>query len=96
MRRLTPRETERLQGLEDDHTLVPYRGKPAADGPRYRCVGNGIAVPAVAWIGERLAAYVNATTLNTTQPCTNGDPKAPQVMHRADALTEKETRSVDP
>jgi DNA (cytosine-5)-methyltransferase 1 len=55
VRRLTPRECERLQGLPDDWTLVPYRGKPAADGPRYRAIGNSMAVPCVRWLGERIA-----------------------------------------
>lgn len=54
VRRLTPRECERLQGLEDDYTLVPYNGKMAADGPRYKAIGNGMAVPVVKWIGERI------------------------------------------
>ena len=56
IRRLTPRECERLQGLPDDWTLVPYRGKPAADAPRYKAIGNGMAVPVLRWIGERIAA----------------------------------------
>ena len=55
LRRLTPRECERLQGFTDDYTLVPYRGKPAKDGPRYRAIGNSFAVPVVRWIGERIA-----------------------------------------
>jgi DNA (cytosine-5)-methyltransferase 1 len=55
VRRLTPREHERLQGFPDDWTLIPYRGKPAADGPRYRAVGNSWAVPVVRWIGQRIA-----------------------------------------
>jgi DNA (cytosine-5)-methyltransferase 1 len=54
VRRLTPREAERLQGFPDDYTLVPYRGKPAADGPRYKALGNSKAVPVVRWIGERI------------------------------------------
>jgi DNA (cytosine-5)-methyltransferase 1 len=54
VRRLTPRECERLQGFPDDFTLVPYRGKPASDGPRYRALGNSMAVPCMAWIGERI------------------------------------------
>lgn len=54
VRRLTPQECERLQGLPDNHTLVPYHGKPMADGPRYRMIGNGFAVPVVRWIGERI------------------------------------------
>ena len=55
VRRLTPRECERLQGFPDGWTDVPYRGKPAADGPRYRSLGNSMAVPVMRWIGERIA-----------------------------------------
>lgn len=55
VRRLTPRECERLQGFPDDYTLVDHRGKPAADGPRYKALGNSWAVPNVRWIGERMA-----------------------------------------
>ncbi|MCL4853170.1 MAG: DNA cytosine methyltransferase [Bryobacteraceae bacterium] len=54
VRRLTPRECERLQGFEDDYTLIPYRGKLAADGPRYRAIGNSMAVPVMRWIGRRI------------------------------------------
>ena len=54
VRRLTPRECERLQGFPDDYTLVPYRGKPAADGNRYKALGNSMAVPVMRWIGERI------------------------------------------
>ena len=54
VRRLTPRECERLQGFPDDYTLVTYRGKPACDGPRYRALGNSMAVPVMRWIGERI------------------------------------------
>ena len=56
VRRLTPLECERLQGFPDFFTHVPYRGKPMADGPRYKCLGNAMAVPVVRWIGERIAA----------------------------------------
>jgi DNA (cytosine-5)-methyltransferase 1 len=56
VRRLTPRECERLQGFPDDYTLIPYRGKPAADGPRYKALGNSMAVPVMRWIGERIQA----------------------------------------
>jgi len=56
VRRLTPRECERLQGFPDDYTLIRYRGRPAADGPRYRALGNSMAVPVIRWIGERIAA----------------------------------------
>ena len=54
VRRLTPRECERLQGFPDDYTLIPYRNKPAADGPRYKALGNSMAVPVMRWIGERI------------------------------------------
>ena len=57
VRRLTPRECERLQGFPDDHTMIPWRGKPAEecpDGPRYKAIGNSKAVPVVRWIGMRI------------------------------------------
>jgi DNA (cytosine-5)-methyltransferase 1 len=54
VRRLTPRECERLQGFPDDYTLITHRGKPAADGPRYKALGNSWAVPCVRWIFERM------------------------------------------
>jgi DNA (cytosine-5)-methyltransferase 1 len=54
VRRLTPRECERLQGFPDDYTLIPHRGKPAADGPRYKALGNSMAVPVMRWIGNRI------------------------------------------
>jgi DNA (cytosine-5)-methyltransferase 1 len=57
VRRLTPRECERLQGFPDDFTLVPYRKKPSADGPRYKAIGNSMAVPVMAWIGERMERF---------------------------------------
>jgi DNA (cytosine-5)-methyltransferase 1 len=56
VRRLTPRECERLQGFPDDFTLVPYRKGMAADGPRYRALGNSMAVPVMRWIGQRIDA----------------------------------------
>ena len=55
VRRLTPRECERLQGFPDDYTLIDVRGKPAADGPRYRALGNSMAVNVMRWIGQRIA-----------------------------------------
>lgn len=59
VRRLTPRETERLMGFPDDWTLIPWRKKPAEqcpDGPRYKAIGNSMAVPCMSWIGKRLLA----------------------------------------
>ena len=59
VRRLTPSECERLQGFPDDYTLIPWRKKAATDcpdGPRYKALGNSMAVNCMAWIGERIAA----------------------------------------
>lgn len=89
VRRLTPRECERLQGFPDDYTAIPYRGvspekitddwlkyvrrgnlknlsredvaKLAADGPRYKALGNSWAVPKMRWVGRRLASVHTAT-----------------------------------
>jgi DNA (cytosine-5)-methyltransferase 1 len=55
VRRLTPRECERLQGFPDDFTAIPYRNKPAADGPRYKALGNSMAVNVMRLIGARIA-----------------------------------------
>jgi DNA (cytosine-5)-methyltransferase 1 len=54
VRRLTPRECEFLQGFPCDYTAVTFRKKPAADGPRYRALGNSMAVPCMAWLGYRI------------------------------------------
>ena len=54
VRRLTPRECERLQGFPDDYTLIPYRGKQAADGPRYKALGNSMHTGTMRWLGERI------------------------------------------
>jgi DNA (cytosine-5)-methyltransferase 1 len=64
VRRLTPRECERLQGFPDDYTLVPYRGKPAADGPRYKALGNSMAVNCMRWLGRRIARISALTSGN--------------------------------
>jgi DNA (cytosine-5)-methyltransferase 1 len=59
VRRLTPRECERLQGFPEDYTLIPWRKKPAdqcPDSPRYKALGNSWAVPVVRWIGYRIQA----------------------------------------
>ena len=56
VRRLTATECHRLQGFPDDHCAIVYRGKPAADGPMYKALGNSMAVPCVRWILSRLEA----------------------------------------
>lgn len=60
VRRLTPRECERLQGFPDDYTAIPVKGKPAADGPRYKALGNSWAVPKMHYVGERIAVIDRA------------------------------------
>lgn len=67
VRRLTPIECERLQGFPDNHTKISWRGKDAdecPDGPRYKAIGNSMAVPVMRWIGERIAAALPAEKLN--------------------------------
>ena len=59
VRRLTPMECERLQGFPDNFTKIPYRNKDAGncpDSPRYKALGNSMAVPVMKWIGERIEA----------------------------------------
>lgn len=58
IRRLTPRECERLQGAEDDFTRWGADGKEISDSARYRCIGNGVAIPCVEWIAKRLMAVI--------------------------------------
>ena len=60
VRRLTPRETERLQGFPDDWTKVPYRGKPAEecpDTPRYKAMGNSMSTTVMRMLGRRIEAF---------------------------------------
>lgn len=54
VRRLTPEEAEALQGFPRSYTAITYRGKPAADGPRYKALGNSMAVNVMSWIGQRI------------------------------------------
>jgi DNA (cytosine-5)-methyltransferase 1 len=58
VRRLTPIECERLQGFPDNYTNVPYRNKPAADGPRYKALGNSKATNCVQWLGVRIQLHL--------------------------------------
>ncbi|AUJ81329.1 phage N-6-adenine-methyltransferase [Enterobacter cancerogenus] len=67
VRRLTPIECERLQGFPDNHTMISWRGKDAdecPDGPRYKAIGNSMAVPVMRWIGERIAAALPTEKTN--------------------------------
>ena len=54
VRRITPTEAARLQGFADDYLNITYRKKPAADGPKYRALGNSKATTVVRWIGDRI------------------------------------------
>jgi DNA (cytosine-5)-methyltransferase 1 len=70
VRRLTPQECERLQGFPDDWTMIPWRGKSAEDcpdGPRYKALGNSMAVNVMAWIGERINTDENTHGIRTTE-----------------------------
>ena len=68
VRRLTPRECERLQGFPDDYTLIPYRGKPAADGPRYKALGNSMHTGTMRWLGQRIKMVNNSQTISGRLP----------------------------
>lgn len=77
VRRLTPRECERLQGFPDDWTLIQRAKGPAADGPRYKAIGNSWAVPVVRWLGARLVKHLqdldasSTTRMEATNACEN-------------------------
>jgi DNA (cytosine-5)-methyltransferase 1 len=69
VRRLTPLECERLQGLPDNHTRIRWRGRAAEacpDAPRYRAIGNGLALPDVRWLGARIAHFHRLKTEERT------------------------------
>ena len=59
VRRLTPIECERLQGFPDSYTDIKSKDKPTPDGPRYKALGNSMAVPVMAWIGKRIQEVEN-------------------------------------
>ena len=59
VRRLTPKECERLQGFPDNYTDIQPKGKSTPDGPRYKALGNSMAVPVMAWIGKRIQEVDN-------------------------------------
>lgn len=65
VRRLTPRECERLQGFPDDFLLIPVGNRLAADGPRYKALGNSMAVNVMEWLGQRIA-MVSALDMEAT------------------------------
>lgn len=76
VRRLMPVECERLQGLPDHYTQVPYRGKPATDTPRYQAIGNAMAVPCLAWLGKRLLQVLGETGEQTAPFYARQEPRS--------------------
>jgi len=67
VRRLTPTECERLQGFPDGYTAIPWKNKATdqcLDGPRYKALGNSMAVPVMRWIGERIQKVEAGEYLN--------------------------------
>ena len=78
IRRLTSTECERLQGFPDGWTKVPYRGKPAdecPDGPRYKALGNSMAVPVMRWIGARIALAESGSCNGSCNGVSDANPK---------------------
>src|SRR6266540_4358164 len=73
VRRLTPRECERLQGFPDDWTAADANRRPTSDAARYRAIGNAVAVPVIAWIGRRLLAADHQHAHTSCRPC-RSDP----------------------
>ena len=59
IRKLTPVEYERLQGFPDGWTDIVYRKKQASDGPRYKALGNSMAVPVMKWLGRRIQKHLD-------------------------------------
>jgi DNA (cytosine-5)-methyltransferase 1 len=68
VRRLTPGECEALQGFPQGWTAIPFKGKPAADGNRYRALGNSMACNVVSWIGQRIEATAAAAPSPQEKP----------------------------
>ena len=73
VRRLTPTECERLQGFPDGYTAINYRGKPASDGPRYKALGNSMAVNVMRWLGLRIAQVENILRQQPVEVASTGD-----------------------
>jgi DNA (cytosine-5)-methyltransferase 1 len=69
VRRLTPRECERLQGFPDDFTRIMWKGRLAADAPRYRVLGNAMAVPVIRWVLERVRRFVRQSVEPSRAGC---------------------------
>lgn len=85
VRRLTPTECERLQGFPDGHTDIPWKNKDTGetpDGPRYKAIGNSMAVPVMQWIGQRIGKYHEETQISGDNA---GNGKNTDVSGRSDS-----------
>jgi len=82
VRRLTPRECERLQGFPDDWTALNAVGQPVCDAARYRAIGNAVAVPVIAWIGHRLLTTDHPTASTSSRQ----RHRSPRLTPTADAV----------
>jgi DNA (cytosine-5)-methyltransferase 1 len=69
-----PVECERLMGLPDHYTRVPYRGRLATDTPRYKAIGNAMAVPCMAWLARRLQHALRAPEIPSSPFCAGPIP----------------------
>jgi site-specific DNA-cytosine methylase len=83
VRRLTPEECELLQGFPKGWTLVNHRSKPAADGPRYKAIGNSMAVPVIRWICKRIQEKHKCQHTSTPefQPSSSSTPDSPSTIN---------------
>jgi DNA (cytosine-5)-methyltransferase 1 len=89
VRRLTPRECERLQGFPDDYTAIPWRGKrpeDCPDGPRYKALGNSWAVPCARWIGERIQAVHGLMGFRASEAGEKSFPKVGSEQHETEMV----------
>ena len=86
VRRPTPREAERLQGFPDDYTAITYRGKPAADGNRYRALGNSMAVPVMHWLGCRIQLISDIVRSPDQKSATHGPEIRRRLFQESDEL----------
>ncbi|KGT87222.1 hypothetical protein NG99_23650 [Erwinia typographi] len=102
VRHLMPVENERQMGFPDNHTLIAWRGKDVSecpDGPRYRAIGNSMAVPVMRWIGERIAAALPAekpAPRNWKRPFLKWAGGKYSLLHELDSLIPEGKRLIEP
>lgn len=103
VRRVMPVECERLQGFPDGYTAIEWQGKPAEDcpdAPRYKAIGNSMAVPVMAWIGERIANQIMVVAENIPAPAlpipVTKKTRSPAKKKRSPARAQIEEKYVRP